>query len=542
MKRLALFALSCCFSTCIIAQVPARPKIVIGIVVDQMRWDYLYRFSAGYGREGFNRLLRAGHSCEQTMINYLPSFTAPGHAAIYTGTVPAINGITGNDWFEDGRRHYCTEDSSVMPAGGSLRWGQVSPRNMLTTTVTDELRLATNFRSRVFSVSLKDRGSVFAGGHLGNAAFWLDDSTGGFVSSTYYMKTLPEWVVRFNRRHDADSLLARDWNLRDDSLSYMQSTPNNPRYEGAYDKEEGRVGFSHRAGFFMGGGATRYSTLRKLPAGNTLSFDFARRCIEAEGLGRSSDPDFLCISLSAPDYIGHQFGPNSTEVEDTYRRLDDDLARFLKVLDAKFGAGAYTLFLTADHGASHNVRFLQDRRIPAGAISIREWRREINAFLKERTGNDSLVRSFENFLVSFDEARLPDSPVRRAELRQLVIGWLRGRPEVAFAADMEQPGGDAIPEPLRTMAVNGYYRPRCGSVQYILKPGFYSGSSGTGTTHGGWNPYDTHIPLLWYGWGIRPGATRREVHVTDIAPTLSSLLKIQMPNGSVGQVIAEVLR
>lgn len=542
MKRAAVLCLVLCAVVQSFAKMPARPRLVVGIVVDQMRWDYLYRFSNGYGKNGFNRLLRGGFSCEQTSINYLPSFTAPGHTCIYTGSVPSIHGVTGNDWFENGVRHYCAEDSSVTPVGGSLRWGQMSPRNMLTTTVTDELRLATNFRSRVFSVSLKDRGAIFAGGHLGNAAYWLDDSTGTFVSSSYYMKSLPAWVKGFNTEHNPDSLLSLDWNLRDDSATYTQSLPNNPRYEGAYDKEDGRIGFSHRAGFFIGRGSTKYSTIRKLPAGNTLTLDFALQCLDAEKLGQGGDPDFLCVSLSPPDYIGHQFGPNSTEIEDTYRRLDDDLAHFLKELDRRFGKGNYTLFLTADHGAAHNERFLRDHEIPAGGISIRRWRDAINAYLKEKTGADSAVRTLENYLVTFDERKVPQDPQERVSMRRMVMEWLMNQPEIAYTVDMEGNIPSIIPAQLREMVNNGYYSRRCGSIQWILKPGHYSGSSGLGTTHGLWNPYDTHIPLLWYGAGIPKGSSQRVIHMTDIAPTLSALLKIQMPNGSVGKVITELFR
>lgn len=544
MKRFLFLLSFFLFSLSAIAKGPARPKLVIGIVVDQMRWDYLYRYYDGYGKGGFKRLMNQGFRCEQTMINYLPTYTAPGHTCVYTGSVPAIHGIAGNDWWEGGKYFYCTDDKTVMPVGGSVKWGQMSPRSLLTTTITDELRLATNFRSRVYGVSLKDRSSIYPAGHTPNGAFWFDDSTGNFSTSTYYTQQLPEWVSRFNARRLADSILSKDWELLDDSASYTQSTPNNPRYEGLFDKSEGSsVGFSHRAGFFMGKGATKYNTVRKLPGGNWLTLQFARRCIAANNLGSGTDADFLCVSLSATDYAGHQFGPNAVELEDMYRRLDGELARFLNYLDEEVGEGEYTVFLTADHGAAHNSLFMEDRGIPAGNISEHTFYKELNAFLKKETGKDSLVKSLENYQVYFSEAALKGvSFDDKLKLQLMTLVWLRNRPEVAFALDLDLNGWNQLPQPLQQMAINGYYRPRSGAIQVILKPGYYAGYAPTGTTHGTWNPYDAHIPLLWYGWGIPKGETHREIYMTDIAATLAALLHVQMPNGCVGKVITEIVK
>jgi predicted AlkP superfamily pyrophosphatase or phosphodiesterase len=538
MKRHCLLAVLLFSSLYSFAQGPARPRLVVGIVVDQMRWDYLYRYYDHFGPDGFRRLMREGFRCEQAMINYLPSFTAPGHTCVYTGSVPAIHGIVGNEWFEDGKFRYCTEDTAVKPVGGSMAWGQMSPRNLLTTTVTDELRLATNFRSRVYGVAMKDRGSILPAGHLGQA-YWFDDSTGGFSTSTYYAGSLPRWVRRFNERHNPDSLLARDWILRDAPGRYRQSTPDDTRYEGRFGKEAAPV-FPHQAEFFAGKGIWKYNGLRKLPAGNRLTFQMAKACIRANRLGQGSDPDMLCISFSPTDYAGHQFAPNAMEMEDMFIRLDAELARFLRFLDREVGEGNYTLFLTADHGGAHNSLFLEDHGVPAGNVSESKLRAALNAFLKKQFGKDSMVRSLENYQVYYSGKALKG--VDAKSLNRTVIDWLQSRPEVAYALDLEENSRSVLPEPLQTMAINGYYRSRCGSVQIILKPGWYAGYAPTGTTHGNWNPYDTHIPLLWYGWGIAQGETNRRVQMTDIAATLAALLKIQMPNGCTGEVITEALR
>ena len=564
MKKYLLF-LALALSALAPAYAQPRPKLVVGIVVDQMRWDYLYRYYSHYGSDGFKRLMRGGFNCQQAMINYLPSFTAPGHTCIYTGSVPAIHGIAGNDWFENGKFTYCTDDKTVQPVGGSKIWGQMSPRNLLTTTVTDELRLATNLRSRVFAVSLKDRSSILPGGHLANGAYWFDDSTGNFMTSSYYEGSIttmscqhceqpiyysnPKWLEDFNSRRLPDSMLTKDWELRDDIRSYSQSelemsdnTSNISRYKGKIAKNDFYANFPHRAQFFVGNGMTKYNTIRKIPAGNTLSLKLAKACIEGNALGQKDATDFLALSLSATDYAGHTFGPNALEMEDMYIRLDGDIARFLRYLDNHIGEGEYTVFLTADHGAAHNSLLMNDLDIPAGNVSESKLRKDLNDYLKTQLGRDSMVKTLENYQVTLNEAKLAGMDLNRESLLTFIRSWLQKRPEVQFAVVMGTDEVSALPEPIRTMAINGYYAPRCGKILIILKPGYYAGYAPTGTTHGTWNPYDTHIPLLFYGWGIRRGETYREVHMTDITATLSALLHIQMPNGCIGKVIPEALR
>jgi predicted AlkP superfamily pyrophosphatase or phosphodiesterase len=536
MKRTLLLLLTLCSLTAL-ARGAERPKLVVGIVVDQMRWDYLYRYYDHFGSRGFKRLMKDGFRCEQTFINYLPSFTAPGHTCIYTGSVPAIHGIAGNDWYEAGKFIYCTDDKTVLPVGGSKIWGQMSPRNLLTTTIGDELRLATNMRSRVFGLSLKDRSSILPAGHMGKA-FWFDDSTGTFSTSTYYDEELPEWVKEFNARHPADTILAHDWHPADLRDTYTQSADDNPRYEGRFSKDEPGTTFPHAAQYFKGSGVLRYNAVRKLPQGNWLTLQLAKRCIAANRLGQSSDPDMLCVSLSSTDYAGHQFGPNAREMEDMYIRLDAQLAAFLEYLDDEVGAGEYTVFLTADHGAAHNSLFLEDLNVPAGNVLEEKMVKDLNKYLQPFTGRLRTVNSLDNYQVY-----LSDSVKDAAGTLGIIYNWLLARPEVQDAYMLgAQPDLKTAPEPIRTMIMSGYHRGRSGLIQFILKPGYYNGYATTGTTHGTWNPYDTHIPLLWYGWGVPKGQTNREVHMTDIAATLAALLHIQMPNGCVGKVITEIVR
>src|SRR5438477_9347953 len=257
-----------------------RPKLVVGIVVDQMRWDFLYRYYDRYGSGGFKRLLNDGFSCENAMINYIPSFTAVGHSTIFTGSVPAIDGIAGNDWTEQltGKLVYCTSDTSVRPLGNaSAVDGRMSPRNLLVSTITDELRLATNFQSKVIGVSLKDRASILPAGHTANAAFWLDDETGHFITSTYYMKQIPGWVVKFNDKNRIAQLIEKGWNTLYPIDTYKESDPDNVAYEGAYPGEK-NPSFPHDL-------KTAYSkskySFRATPFGNTLTLEFAKEVLDA---------------------------------------------------------------------------------------------------------------------------------------------------------------------------------------------------------------------------------------------------------------------
>jgi predicted AlkP superfamily pyrophosphatase or phosphodiesterase len=516
-----------------------RPKLVVGIVIDQMRWDYLYRYYDRYSNDGFKRLMNDGFNCDNTFINYLPAYTGPGHTCVYTGSVPSIHGIAANDWIDNatGESVYCVDDPSVQLVGDASGKGSYSPRNLLVTTVTDELKLATNLRSRVYGVALKDRGSVLPAGHLANAAYWYDDKTGNFTTSTYYPNKFPEWLRKFDMRLVADSLMKQNWKLLYPASTYTQSTADANAYEGNFPGEKTSA-FPHK--FDSLTQSERYGILRGTPAGNTYTLMMAKACIDGEKLGRGSDADFLCVSLSSTDYIGHQFGPNSIEAEDTYLRLDKDLASFLHYLDEKVGQGNYLLFLTADHGAAHNASFLSDLDVPAGSTAA-DMLESLNKSLAASFHQDTLVKAFINYQLYLNEDLITAKNLDREKVKTAIRNWFYKRPEVQYVVDLESINSTALPEPIHTMVINGYYRPRSGQIQIIFNPGWYE-TKAYGTTHGTWQPYDTHIPLLWYGWHIPKGTVHRTIHMTDIAPTVAALLHIQMPNGCIGSVITEVAK
>lgn len=529
-----LFFASILLSGSLQAQQPPRPKIVVGIVVDQMRWDYLYRYLDRYEEGGFKRLMREGYNFQQAYIDYVPTFTAPGHASIYTGSVPALHGIVANDWIDirSGRAWYCVEDTAVSSLGGGKE-GLMSPRNLLASTVADELKLATNFRSKTFGISIKDRGAILPAGHTADAAYWYDGNSGHFISSSFYQEALPGWVNQFNQRGLADSFLKLNWETLYPLESYTQSTPDDTPYEGTFSWEEKPV-FPHRT---EQAAVKDRGVLRGTPYGNTLVRLMAEACIRNEALGKDAVTDFLAVSFSSPDYIGHQFGPNAVEVEDQYLRLDRELARLLAFLDQEVGKGEYLLFLSADHGAAHNALFMQDHRLPARSVSIKEILTALNDTLSRAFKTPELVLSLMNYQVYLNEPLIQKAGLDRESVKALIAGWLRSQEGVNLVVDMESSGTRNVPPVLSGSITNGYYHNRCGSLQIILNPGWYSGYGPTGTTHGSWNPYDAHIPLLFFGWGVSQGESYQRVHMTDIAPTLSALLYIQVPNAAIGNVI-----
>jgi len=541
MKPWPLFlAFACClFSLSLSAQV-ARPKLVVGLVIDQMRWDYLYRYNHRYGVNGFKRLLSQGYSCENTLIPYVPTYTAVGHTCVYTGSIPAITGIVGNNWYDKatGKSVYCTDDSTVQTIGGSPDAGKMSPVNMWTTTVTDELRLSNNFRSKVIGIALKDRGAILPAGHSANAAYWYDDKAGKWVTSSFYMQQLPSWVSGFNQKDLPSVYMGRDWNTLFPIAEYDQSTADDKPFESRIKGDSGVI-FPHKTSTY--GEANKYASFKTTPFANTYTFDFARTAIENENLGRNKVTDFLTISISSTDYIGHSFGPNSIEIEDTYLRLDADIADFLTYLDKRLGAGNYLLFLTADHGVAHVPAFLKENRIPAGTMEDSVIAKELNVLIEAEYGIGKVARKVMNYQVYLDLEAIRKAGKDEAMVKNSVIRFLKQKPFIvaAFATDwLEQ---TTLPQPQKQMMINGYNPKRSGDVQFTYKPGYFDGGS-KGTTHGLWNPYDAHIPLLWFGWKIKPGKTYRETYMTDIAPTVAALLQIQAPNGNVGKVITELAK
>ena len=519
-----------------------NPKLVVGIVVDQMRWDYLYRYQDRYTTGGFNRLMKEGYSNENTYTNYIPTYTAIGHSTIYTGSVPAIHGITGNDFIiqETGQKMYCTQDDSVNGVGTTSSAGKMSPKNLLTSTVTDQLKLATNFRSKVYGISLKDRGGILPAGHFADAAFWFDGESGTWISSTFYLNNLPKWLVDFNNQKLAEKYLDK-WETLYPINTYVQSEPNkNPYKENYKGLKTSEFPYDLKQLVKDNG----LGLIRSTPFGNSLTKDLAIKLIESENLGHNSTgvTDFLAVSFSSTDYVGHQFSPNTIETEDTYLRLDKDIAELLSYLDKKVGKNKYLVFLTADHGGAHNPKYFQDKKGNAGYFETSIVKQQLNNFLNETFKSKNLVRTLTNYQVHLNYDEIKNLKVNEIELSNTIVTFLKSQNGIAFVANLNDLDKTTLPKNIKERIINGYNYKRSGAITYILEPQWYGGKLNSGgTTHGTWAPYDSHIPFVLMGWNIKPGKNYNPVYMTDIAPTIATLLKIEEPNGNIGKPVVEVL-
>ena len=519
----------------------ARPKLMVGIVVDQMRWDYLYRFYDLYKTGGFKRLMNKGFSCDNTMVPYLPTVTACGHTCVYTGSVPAIHGITGNNWFDNNTQKsvYCTEDNndSIKTVGSkTVDAGRMSPQNVLVTTITDELRLATNFQSKVIGLSIKDRGAIIPAGHAANAAYWYDGKSGNFISSTYYMKELPEWMQAFNKRKLSDSLYNLNWNTIMPASVYNKYCDTD---ENLYEsKLGGRTSFPYNLAQFAG---KDYAKISGTPYGNNLLFEAAKVAISAEQLGKGENTDFICISFSSTDYVGHAFGPNSWELADTYIRLDETISYLLDYLDKTVGQNQYSLFLTADHAGAHVPEYLNKHHINGGRMDDGDLKKELGGLMNTQFGNAAIINAVNEFDIYLNHSLIDTMKLNIRNVKEALTKYLLQKDYVLNVVDKVNASNATIPDKIKEMVINGYNPARSGDLQIINKTGVIDGGK-TGMTHGVWNTYDSHIPLLFYGYGISIGHLNKETYMTDISATVAALLHIQMPSGCIGKVIEEVIK
>ncbi len=520
------------------ATIPAKPKLVVGIVVDQMAYEFLYRYQDVYGAGGFKKLVKGGYSCENTNYSYIPTYTGPGHASIYTGSVPAINGIISNDWYERSTNQfmYVTSDSTVHGVGTISPLSNQSPRNLLTTTIGDMLKLSDQQHSKVIGLALKDRGAILPAGHSANAAYWYDGSANSWVTSTYYMDSLPKWVQDYNATKPAEKFLNQNWNLYMPKESYRNATADSVGWETVNIGEPGSQ-FPHYLNF-----TGNSEIIKGTPFGNTITKEFAEAIIKNEKMGKGAYTDFLCLSFSSTDYVGHAYGPHSVETEDTYLRLDNDLSEFIAFLDAQIGKDNYLLFLTADHGVSPVPQYLQSLKIPTGTKTELQMTADMEAYLDKILGNQNWIITYTNQQVYLNTALLDSMRMNKEFVYSHLKNYVLQMEGVANVFLIDAISDFSYPKELKEKMVNGIYPKRSGDIQIIYEPYWFDAYRPTGTTHGSHYAYDTHVPLVWYGWKIKPGLNYSEIFITDIAPTLAALLKISEPNGCVGNVIEGLMK
>ena len=535
MKKLALL-----FLFVVIANVygQQRPKLVVGIVVDQMKMEYLYRFSDDFSANGFKRLMEKGFVFHNANFNYMPTYTAPGHASIYTGTTPSVNGIVGNDWYHRklGKSMYCTDDPAVKTLGdGTAKEGAMSPKNLLSTTITDELRLGTNFQGKVIGMSLKDRGAILPAGHFANWAFWYSKS-GSFISSTFYGATLPDWVTEFNNEKNYLTYINKGWNLLKPAADYNESLPDDNPYEGKLFNSDKAVFPYNLKQMYDKYGA---EVMRSTPFGNDLLADFAKKAIEKEALGKDNITDFLTVSFSSTDYVGHILGPRSMELQDTYLRLDLTIANFLDYLDKTVGKDNYLLFLTADHACAENATHLNDHKYNVKNIPSKDISKAINEF-STATFGVNLVIEYSNFNIHLNKELIKSKGLELVKVKQAFKDFMMTQEQVKRVYTEEEILASTGNDYYLNLINNGYDVSQSGDLVVLDKPGFVEYGK-TGTTHGSPYAYDTHAPLLFYGWKIKPGESFDKKAITEIAPTLAFKLKLELPNGTESKVLTEVL-
>ncbi|RZS99906.1 alkaline phosphatase PafA [Aquimarina brevivitae] len=517
-----------------------NPKLVVGIVVDQMRYDYLTRFYNHYGDDGFKRLINEGFNCKNNHFNYVPTYTGPGHASIYTGTTPLNHGIISNNWYDKFSKKtvYCAYDPKGNPVGTDNMGETMSPHLMLTTTVTDQNRLHTQFRGKTIGVSIKDRGAVLPAGHTANAAYWFrGKNEGNWITSDYYVNELPQWVVDFNKSRIVENYVTV-WNTLKPVETYIESGADDTKFEGGFTgKETPTFPYDLEVLKEANGG---YDIIKSSPYGNSLTTDFAFAAIDGESLGADEITDFLTISYSSTDYIGHNFGVNSKEIQDTYIRLDKEIARLLAKLDNTVGKGAYTVFLTADHGAVNVPAYLKSVKIPAGYVYKNTFQKNINEFLRNKFKSDSIIENISNNQIFFNYKQLEKRKINASELQKVLADYLINQEQIDKVYTRDDMESVNYTQGIASLIQKGFHQKRSGDVFFVFDPANISYSF-TGSTHGSGMTYDTHAPLLFFGNGIRQGSTFKKTKIIDIAPTISALLGIAFPNGASGEVLMDVL-
>lgn len=523
-----------------VAQRP-RPKLVLVIVIDQFRPDYLTRFRRFFGKAGFNLFLRRGANFPVAKYEHANTFTCPGHAVVLTGSYAERNGIVSNRWYDQttGSEEYCAADSSASLLGvdGPGR----SPRNLIDSTVGDGLKRATGGRSRVIAISGKDRAAIMLGGHLADAAYWMHDTL--VTTSTYFEKELPPWVQRFNASKVASSYLGKPWTRLLPAKAYAMAGPDDV----AAEQDIGGMGrtFPHRP-VRDPAGKNLIDAFETSPYHNEVLARLAMAAVINEGLGRHQDPDLLAIGFSANDLIGHAFGPDSHEVMDVTVRTDRLLERFFRFLDQRVGLANVAIVLTADHGVAPLPELIQKSRPDARAARFDPSRvaAAVEALLRTKYGPaDSLGwvvhQEFPYVYLNLRSLRQKRVPVAEAEAAaKSAVEGVEGVEQATTATELERQRSQG----LQSSAERSFYPGRSGNVFYQLLPYWIPETQPVGTTHGSPWDYDTEVPLLWFGAGIVPGTYGDTAAVADIAPTLSAILGIQTPSGSQGRVLQEILR
>lgn len=505
-----------------------------------MRYDYLTRFYDKYSEGGFKRMMNDGFNCKNNHFNYIPTYTGPGHASVFTGTTPKNHGIIANNWYDKELKTsvYCAGDDSMQPLGTTDDAGKMSPHRMQTTSFADENRLFTQMHGKTIGVAMKDRGAILPAGHTANAAYWFHgEDEGKWISSSFYMNDLPNWVKDFNKSGQTESYI-KEWNTLYPIETYTESGPDLNTFEGGFKGKETAT-FPYDLASLKNDNKG-YDILKAVAYGNNLTTDFAIAAIEGEQLGQDANTDVLTLSYSSTDYVGHNFGVSSKEIQDTYLRLDLDLERFFKYLDKNVGVGEYTVFLTADHGAVEVPSYLKSVKIPSGYLNNKETKQKFSTFMKDTFGTDDLIENVSNNQIFLNREKISTLKLNLADVQETIVNELIGFHDVTKIYSATTMNNNSFSLGVESLLQNGYNQKRSGDLLIVPSAGYLSYSK-TGSSHGSGYNYDTHVPLLFFGKGIVKGSTLQKTVIPDIAPTISAMLGISFPSGATGKPLEFVL-
>ena len=534
-----------------------RPRLVLLIVVDQFRYDYLERFSDLFVANGLRRLLRDGAAWTDANFDHVPTYTAPGHSALMTGTWPAENGIIGNEWYdrETSKRVTSVTDTTTKAVGGGADDVGASPRRLLASTLGDELRLVSNDRAKVIGISLKDRAAILPAGRHASAAYWFSSLSGRMISSDYYFNQLPVWAAAFDDAKPADKYFGARWErLLTDTREYeRRAGPDAPSWE-TVGNAPNSITFPHIVtGGLTAPGKAFYEALDYTPFANDLLLSFTEQAIEHEQLGADADTDLLSLSFSANDYVGHRFGPYSQEAMDITLRVDRQIAALLDYVDAHVGLQNTLVAFTADHGVAPIPEHATALNLPGGRISntdvITAVRNAIKAHYarpneaKDQTA-DYVLDTFLNNNIYFNPVALKRDGVDRAEVERVACEGAMTVPGIARCftrTQLERGTIDETTDGVARRVAHGFNVRRSGDAVLVQEPYKYFGEGATPTpaTHGTPYSYDTHVPLIIMGRGLAPGRYAQAATPADIAPTLANLLRVQPPSNATGRVLIE---
>jgi predicted AlkP superfamily pyrophosphatase or phosphodiesterase len=524
---------------------PDKPRLVIGIVVEELKYDQLEKFRDRLGENGIKRLINEGTYFKNASYEYMLTQSAPGHATIATGAEPSFHGITSDDWYVPLKNELinCTKDINVNSVGGSFETGLHSPVNLLVSTFSDELEMSTNKKAKVFGVGLRESSAIFSAGHAANAAYWFDNITGTWMSSTYYIDSLPMWVNDFNAMKFSDSYLNSTWSLLRPAKDYADCLPDSNSYEAGFNNiNYFPYDLKKIRSKSIFGSKNDYSLLRETPFGNSLTTNFAIRLIQNERLGKDDVTDYLSICYSATDYIGHRFGPSSVEMCDAIFRLDDEIKNLLTFLNDSIGKKNVLIYFTAAHGISEIPTVLEKNRIPSGYFMQNQALQLLRSYLNAVYGEGDWVKGYSERQVFLnrtliEDARLSLDDVQKKVARFLVqfTGVEAAYPYSAFEANDFGNGN------LKRI-INNFSPQRSGDVIVTLNPGLVEKENDYVTNHNSPYEYDSHVPLIWYGWTVNRATVTRKVNMTDIAATLSTLCKVPYPNACTGEPMFELFR